>query len=64
MLGGICVYEAQADWLTRELDKLAGNFDSQNPTDVEFHASEIFSRRDAPWKGMATGDARGVLKSV
>ncbi|MBM3758099.1 MAG: DUF3800 domain-containing protein [Acidobacteria bacterium] len=46
------------------MDKLAGNFNSQNPTDVEFHASEIFSRRAAPWRGMATGDARGVLKSV
>jgi hypothetical protein len=50
VLGGICVYEAQADWFTREIDKLAAAFNPTSPEDVEFHASTIFSRREGPWK--------------
>jgi len=63
VLGGICVYEAQVEWFGRELDKLAAPYD-QNPEDVEFHASTIFSRRQHPWKSLGVDDARGVLKSV
>jgi hypothetical protein len=63
VLGGICVYEAQVDWFSRELDKLAAPF-HPNPEDVEFHASTIFSRRDGPWKSLTADDARGVLKCV
>lgn len=63
VLGGICVYEAQVDWFSRELDKLATPYD-KNPEDVEFHASTIFSRRQPPWKTLSADDARGVLKSV
>jgi hypothetical protein len=63
VLGGICVFEAQVDWFSRELDKLATPFD-KNPEDVEFHASTIFSRREAPWKSLQIDEARGVLKSV
>jgi hypothetical protein len=64
VLGGICVYEAQADWFARELDKLAAAFDAEDPSRVEFHASGIFSRRQAPWKTLYQDDARGVIKSV
>jgi hypothetical protein len=63
VLGGICVYEAQVDWFSRELDKLATPY-AANPEDVEFHASSIFSRRDQPWKGLSQDDARGMLKAV
>lgn len=63
VLGGICVYEAQVDWFSRELDKLAAPY-ANSPEDVEFHASVIFSRREAPWNSLTTDDARGVLKSV
>jgi hypothetical protein len=62
-LGGVCVYEAQVDWFSRELDKLAAPFD-KNPEDVEFHASTIFSRREDPWKTLKVDEARGLLKSV
>lgn len=64
VLGGICVYEAQADWFTRELDKIAAGFDAQDPARVEFHASAIFARREAPWKGLQKDEACGVMKSV
>jgi hypothetical protein len=63
VLGGICVYEAQVDWFSREIDKLATPYD-KNPEDVEFHASTIFSRRADPWKNLTIDEARGVLKSV
>ena len=64
VLGGVSLYEAQADWVTRELDKLAESIHPQNPLDVEFHGSEIFSRRIPPWSRMTRDEARGVIKSV
>ena len=63
-LGGICVFEAQADWFTREVDKLAALVNPANPEDVELHASTIFSRRQEPWKSQHIDEARGILKSV
>ena len=64
VLGGLSVFEAQADWFTRELDKLAQSIDPANPSLVEFHASEIFARRSEPWKGMGRQEAQGVIKAV
>jgi hypothetical protein len=63
VLGGVCVFEAQVDWLSREIDKLATPY-AGNPEEIEFHASTIFSRREPPWKALTIDDARGVLKSV
>jgi len=63
VLGGICVFESQIDWFSREIDKLATSYPG-NPEDVEFHASSIFSRREAPWNSLSIDAARGVLKSV
>jgi hypothetical protein len=64
VLGGISIYEAQAEWVTREMDKLAATIDPSNPQNVEFHASEIFSRKVDPWKGMGKEVAQGVIKAV
>lgn len=64
VLGGVSVYEAQADFITRELDKLAQSIDSANPQAIEFHASEIFSRRETPWNKMSKDEAQGVIKAV
>ena len=64
VLGGISIYEAQAHWFTQELDKLAETIEPSNPHNVEFHASEIFSRRKQPWKGMTREEAQGVIKAV
>lgn len=63
VLGGVCVYEAQVEWFSRELDKLATPY-NKNPEDVEFHASTIFSRREDPWKALSIHEARGLLKSI
>ncbi len=64
VLGGLSVYEAQAHWFTQELDRLAETIDPSNPHSVEFHASEIFSRRKPPWKKMTREEAQGVIKAV
>lgn len=64
VLGGVSIYEAQADWFSRQLDDLAQTVDPADPARVEFHASEIFSRRTEPWKGMSRDDARGVIMAV
>ena len=63
VLGGVSVFEAQSHWITVELDKLAENI-SENPHEVEFHASTTFSGRSAPWKGIGKDEARGIIKSV
>lgn len=64
VLGGVSVFEAQADFITRELDKLAQSIEPGAPASIEFHASEIFSRRKAPWSKMSKQEAQGVIKAV
>jgi Protein of unknown function (DUF3800) len=64
VLAGVAAFEAQTSWLTQELDKLAQSIEPSNPSSVEFHASEIFSRRTSPWDKMSREDAQGVIKAV
>lgn len=64
VLAGVSVFEAQTSWFTQELDRLAQSINPANPNQVEFHASEIFSRRTAPWNSMSREDAQGVIKAV
>jgi hypothetical protein len=64
VLGGISVFEAQAYWFTQEMDHLAQSIDPSNPHEVEFHASEIYSRRVSPWNKMSKDEAKGVIKAV
>jgi hypothetical protein len=64
VLGGISIYEAQSNWFVQELDKLATTIDPANPHNVEFHASEIFSRKKSPWNKMRKEEAQGVIKAV
>lgn len=64
VLGGISVFEAQAHWFTQELDTLAASIDAADPHSVEFHASEIFSRRKMPWRNMDRQEAQGIIKAV
>lgn len=64
VLGGVSVSEVQASELSLELEKLAATIDPQNPASIEFHASEIFARRTAPWNRLTREEAQGVIKSV
>ncbi len=50
VLGGVAVPEQSIRWLSNQLEILAEKIDSENPRQVEFHASEIFSRRTGIWK--------------
>ncbi|MGR3983905.1 MAG: DUF3800 domain-containing protein [Gammaproteobacteria bacterium] len=63
VLGGVSLFESQVYWVTQELDRLAADTHHE-PQHVEFHASEIFSRRAAPWHEMSHKDAQGVIKAV
>ena len=64
VLGGVSVFEAQAHWFTQQLDNLAQTIDPSDPHGVEFHASEIFGRRNHPWRGMDRDEAQGIIKAV
>lgn len=64
VLGGFSVFERQIHWLTSELDKLAARYNPSDPNSVEFHASEMFSRRIPPWRGMSSEQARQAIKDV
>jgi len=63
VLGGISVFEAQAYWITKELDDLAATI-VQDASTIEFHASEIFGARSHPWRGMRKEERVGVIKAV
>ena len=65
ILGGVSIFESQATGLiTQRLDTLAQSIHPADPHRVEFHASEIFSRRAVPWRGMSREEAQGVIKAV
>ena len=64
VLGGVSLFEAQVDWVTQQLDKLAESIAPGAPHTIEFHASAIFSGKGAPWDKMQKGERRGVIKAV
>jgi hypothetical protein len=65
VLGGVSLAEPQIHWVTQKLDELAQSIDPNNPHGIEFHASEIFSGRVAPWDKMKSKEERvGVIKAV
>jgi hypothetical protein len=49
VLGGISVFERRTFHMARELDDVAEDYAPGNSTSVEFHASEMFSGKVAPW---------------
>lgn len=64
VLGGISVFEPQVHYMIQRLDELAEGIMPSKPHEVEFHASEIFSRRIEPWSRMTRDEATGVIKAV
>lgn len=64
VLGGVCVWERQVNHFTLELDKIAARLHPTDPDSVEFHASEIFSRRVSPWNALTRDGARDIIKEV
>ena len=64
VLGGVCIFERQVSYVVRQLDTLASSINPSNPNSVEFHASEIYSGRSAPWKGMTRPQRIEVIRKV
>ncbi len=64
VLGGISVFERQVSWLSRDLDQLASRIAPTDPDGLEFHASEIWAGRAAPWKNMERDERRDVIEEV
>lgn len=65
VLGGVCVSEAQVHWVTTELDKIAQRLQQSDPDGVEFHATDVFSGREEPWKSLKKKEERqAVIKEV
>src|SRR5262249_12123137 len=60
----VCVYERQVSFFTQELDRIASRLRAHDPDSVEFHASEIFSGREDPWKSMNKDQRRDIIKEV
>lgn len=65
VLGGLAIFERKAHWLALELDNLAKTINPTNPDEVEFHASEIFSGRNEPWRSIKNKLERiAIIKKV
>jgi hypothetical protein len=64
VLGGVAVFEAQAHWITREMDNLAASIDAANANAIEFHASEVFSGRSSPWDRMGREQRKETIRNV
>jgi len=64
VLGGVSIFERQVHWVSQELDRIAERIYPENPRAVEFHASEIFSRRKPPWKSLSRTQSKNVIKDV
>jgi hypothetical protein len=64
VLGGICVFEPQVNYITTELDAIAQRIQPSNPDGVEFHASAIWAGRVPPFDAMSREERRAIIKEV
>jgi hypothetical protein len=64
VLGGVSVFERQVHFISKELDQIARTVNLADPGAVEFHASEIWAGRKAPWSGMSKTDRRDKIRAV
>ncbi|MDT8343712.1 MAG: DUF3800 domain-containing protein [Thermohalobaculum sp.] len=64
VLAGVCIFERQVHWLSRNLDDLAARLGHVEPAKLEFHASEILAgRKGSFWRQYGNVEARrGVLR--
>ena len=61
VLGGIMIYEAQVNYFTRELDRIAERIYPADPHSVEFHATQIWNGRGHPWNTIKDRDERKAI---
>lgn len=65
VLAGVLLRESKLYWINKHLDDLAKTIDPINPSEVEFHASAIFSGRKSPWNALHDKSKRAsIIKRV
>lgn len=64
VLGGVCLHEHQVPYFTQQLESIAARLAPKDPSAVEFHASEIFSGRQTPWKDFSKPERIATIKEV
>ena len=65
VLGGISIPEVSVRWLSNKLDNYAQAISPNDPSTIEFHAAEIFSGRNEPWKAYKNKPERiNIIKGV
>jgi hypothetical protein len=64
VLGGLSIFERQVHWVSEAVEKLAESLLPEDPGAVEFHASSIFSGREAPWNGLTKEKRIQVIKEI
>jgi len=61
VLGGVCIPERSMSHLASKLDDYASQINPSDPSQIEFHASEIFSARKPPWNRYKNREERVQL---
>jgi hypothetical protein len=64
VLGGIALHEGNARWLSHEIELLAEYIDPANPTQIEFHAAELFNSKNPPWSGRSRQERIQIMQNV
>lgn len=64
VLGGVSIFERQVHFVTKKLNEIAERLNPLDPHAVEFHASEIFSGRTAPWDKIQKTARIAIIKEV
>jgi hypothetical protein len=65
VLGGISVFERGIHHLISEIDKCVAGFKLGEPSQVELHATDIYSGRSKPWSAIREKAVReGLIHSV
>jgi len=64
ILGGVCLFERRIHWLTNRIESIAENAFPGNSRAIEFHASEIWSGKKAPWKAFTKFQRKNIIKEV
>jgi len=64
VLGGVSIFERQVHWISEEMNRLAEQISPISPEQTEFHAYDIFSGKEAPWKGMPRQERINTIKET
>lgn len=52
VLGGVAVFERQTFYLSQQVDEIQDRYFPGHPDVIEFHASDLWAGRVAPWSGL------------